>query len=171
MVLFSTTLLSGYCRGITALPAAVAAAVVVAAGVAVALPGKRITRRRVLALGCLVCLSLSRSPFLSLCLFGEARSFRPYRHPEPVRLLFWLLARFVDGVATSAGVVRRPHGSPMRSSTMSCVYSTHHSPLALNSFPSFLQRILLCVVSTLLEVSSHELHEVVPAIGARQATS
>ena len=73
MVLFSTTLLSGYCRGITALPAAVAAAVVVAAGVAVALPGKRITRRRVLALGCLVCLSLSRSPFLSLCLFGEAR--------------------------------------------------------------------------------------------------
>ena len=63
------------------------------------------------------------------------------------RLPFWLLARFVDGLAPSACVVRRPYGSTMRSSTMSCVYSTHHILRALNSFPSLLQRISLALSS------------------------
>ena len=103
MVLFSTTLLSGYCRGITALPAAVAAAVVVAAGVAIALPGKCITRCRVLALGCLVCLSLSRSPFLSLCLFGEARG--PF-DPIVIPSLFGCYSGCSPDSSTAS---RRPH--------------------------------------------------------------
>ena len=74
---------------------------------------------------------------------------RPRLHREPLRPPFWLLARFVDGLAPSACVVRRPHGSTMRSSTVSCVYSTHRSPLALNSFPSFVQRIFLALSSLL----------------------
>ena len=64
-------------------------------------------------------------------------SLRPCHRREPVRLPFWLLARFVDGLTPSACVVRCPHGSTMRFSTMSCVHSTHHSR-GLNSFPSLL---------------------------------
>ena len=71
---------------------------------------------------------------------------RPCRHCAPVRLPFWLLSMFVDGLAPSASEVRCPHRSTKRSSTTSCVCSTHHSLLALNSFPSFLQRILLAFV-------------------------
>ena len=77
-------------------------------------------------------------------------SLRPCLHRGPVRPPFWLLARFVDGLAPSACVVRHPYGSTMRSSTMSCVYSTHHFLCALNSFPSLLQRISLALSSPLL---------------------
>ena len=70
-------------------------------------------------------------------------SLRPCRHREPVRLPFWLLARFVDALAPFACAVRCPHGSTMRFSTKSCVYSTHHSLHALNSLRSWLQRISL----------------------------
>ena len=73
----------------------------------------------------LPCLSFVH-PRLSLCLFR-----------------YWLLAKFVDGPAPSACVVRRPYGSTMCFSTMSCVYSTHHFLPALNSFPSLFQRISL----------------------------
>ena len=48
-------------------------------------------------------------------------SLRPCRHRAPVRLPFWLLAMFVDGLAPSVSVVRCPHGSSKRSSTTSCV--------------------------------------------------
>ena len=75
-------------------------------------------------------------------------SLRPRHCLEPVRLLFWLL-RFVDVLATSACVVRCPHGSTMRFSTMSCVYSTRLSR-TLNSFPSLLQRISLALLPLLL---------------------
>ena len=77
-------------------------------------------------------------------------SLRRCHHREPVRLLFWLLARFVDALAPSASVVRCPHGSTMRFSTMSCVYSTRGSLHALNLFPSVLQRISLALPSLLL---------------------
>ena len=76
-------------------------------------------------------------------------SLRPRHCLEPVRLLFWLLARLVDGLAPSACAVRCPHGSTMRFSTMSCVYSTHRSLHALN-FPSWLQRISLALSPPLL---------------------
>ena len=65
-------------------------------------------------------------------------------------LPFWLLARFVNVLAPSACVVRCPHGSTMRFSTMSCVHSTHHILSALNSFPSLLQRISLALLPLLL---------------------
>ena len=85
---------------------------------------------------------------LLLCLFGKALgSLRPRHCLEPVRLLFWLLARLVDGLAPSACAVRCSHGSTMRFSTMSCVYSTHRSLHALN-FPSWLQRISLAFVTS-----------------------
>ena len=77
-------------------------------------------------------------------------SLRPCHCLEPVRLLFWLLVRLVDGLAPSACAVRCPHGSTMRFPTMSCVYSTHHSLHALNSVPSCLQRIPLALSSLLL---------------------
>ena len=77
-------------------------------------------------------------------------SLRPCRHRGPVRPPFWLIARFVDGLAPSACMVRHPYGSTMRSSTMSCVYSTHHFLRALNSFSSLLQRITLALSSLLL---------------------
>ena len=93
--------------------------------------------------------SLSPSPNSLLSLGPGSGSLQPYRHRKPVRLPFWLLARFVDGLAPSACVVRCPHGSTKRSSTTSCVCSTHHSLLALNSFLSFLQRILLALSSLL----------------------
>ena len=51
-----------------------------------------------------------------------------------------LLARFVDGLAQSACVVRCQRGSTRRFSTKSCVYSTHHFLRALHSFPSLFQR-------------------------------
>ena len=54
---------------------------------------------------------------------GSLRLF--HRHHKPVRLPFWLLARFVDGLAPSACVVRCPHGSTMHFSTMSCVSIRH----------------------------------------------
>ena len=95
--------------------------------------------------------SFFSSPFLSpLPLRLRSGSFRPCHCLEPVRLLFWLLARFIGGCAPSACVVRCPHGSTMRSATMSCVYSTHHSLHALNSLPSQLQRILFALSSLLL---------------------
>ena len=89
----------------------------------------------------------STSPPLPLRL--GSGSLRPCRHHKPVRLPFWLLARFVDGLAPFACVVRCSHGSTMRFSTMSCVYSTHRSLHALN-FPSWLQRISLAMSTLLL---------------------
>ena len=86
---------------------------------------------------------------LPLPLQQGSGSLRPCHRREPVRLPFWLLARFVDGLAPSACVVRRPYGSTMRSSTMSCAYSTHHFLRALNSFPSLLQRMSLALSSLL----------------------
>ena len=68
----------------------------------------------------------------------------------PVRLPFWLLARFVDALAPSACAVRCTHGSNKRFSTKSCVYSTHHFLRALNSLPFLLQRISLALSSLVL---------------------
>ena len=129
--------------------AAGAAAVVAATAVGVVVVGKWITRCRVFALLCLVCLP----PFLllhfsPLPLRQGSGSLRPCRHREPVRLPSWLLAMFVDGLAPSAYVVRCPHGSTQHFATMSCVCSTHHSLRASNSFSS-LQRILLALSSLL----------------------
>ena len=91
------------------------------------------------------------SPFLpSQPLRLSSGSLRPCRHHEPVRLPFWLLARFVDALAPFACAVHCPHGSTVRSSTKSCVYSTHHFPRTLNSLPSSLQRISLALQSLLL---------------------
>ena len=95
--------------------------------------------------------SLSSSPRLPpLPLRQNSGSLRPCLRREPVRLPFWLLARFVDGLAPSACVVRRPYGSTTRSSTMSCVSSTHHFLHALNMFPSMFQRHSLALSPLLL---------------------
>ena len=105
---------------------------------------------------CLRCIVWSVSlPFffptsLPLPLRLGSGSLRPCRHREPVRLPFWLLARFVDALAPFACTVRCPHGSTMRFSTTSSVYSTHHFLRTLNSLPSSLQRISLALPSLLL---------------------
>ena len=90
--------------------------------------------RGVFSLRCLVC--LSPSPFLPFCLFVQTLGLLtlPSSRVCSVRQPFWLLATFVDDLAPSEGVVRCPHGSTRRFSTMSCVCSTRHSLHALNSF-------------------------------------
>ena len=80
---------------------------------------------------------------LPLPLRQSSGSRRPRHCLEPVRLLFWLLARFVGALAPSVGVGRCPYGPTRRLSTMSCVCSTHHFLRTLNSFLSLLQRISL----------------------------
>ena len=87
---------------------------------------------------------------------------QPCRHREPVRLPFWLLATFFDGLAPSASVVRCPRGSTKRFSTTSCVCSTRRFRCALNSLPPSLQRVLLAL-SSLLDPS---LQLVLPLLAA-----
>ena len=80
------------------------------------------------------------SPFLPL---------RPVLSRALPAQLSWLLATFVDGLAPFGDVVRCPHGSTKRFSTMSCVCSTHRFLRVLNSFLSVLQRISLALSSLL----------------------
>ena len=119
--------------------AARAAAVVAATAVvvAVAFCGKCKTMCRVFSLHSFVRFSLFLSPFLTFLPLAPSRAL-------PARLSR-LLATLFDGLAPSVGVCRCRHGPTKHLSTTSCVCSTHHALLALSSFPSCLQRILLAL--------------------------
>ena len=142
MVVSSTTVLK-WCYSRIRIAAAVAAvAAVGVAVVAAAVVGRCSTMCRVFSLPCFVCLS----PFF---LFSPL-PLRLSGSPEPVRLLFWLLARFVDGLAPSACVVRCRHGSTMRFATMSCVCSIRGSRHSHALKSHLLQRISLALFSLFL---------------------
>ena len=89
-----------------------------------------------------VAFSSLRFPLLPFLPFSSCDPFCLARLPAR---LSWLLATLFDGLAPSVGVGRCPYGPTRRFSTMSCVYSTHPSLRALNSFPSSLQRISLAL--------------------------
>ena len=95
---------------------------------------------------CTVCLSVF-SPISPISLLRpDIGSLQPCHHREPVRPLFWLLARLGAVLWRYACWIRRQSGSTMPFSTTSCVYSTHHC-FRTNDFCSPLlsspQRILL----------------------------
>ena len=102
---------------------------------------------------CFHCMVLSvcfffLSPFLLLCLFGQALG--PFG-PVVIASLFGCSSGCSPRSSTAS---RRPqvwsavHRSTKRFSTTSCVYSTHHSHRELISFPSsLLQRIPLALSS------------------------
>ena len=113
MVVFSTTAISAPFIASAAVSAAAAAVVVVAVLCLLLANG-------LLGAKCFHCIALSVSlPFFfptspPLLLRQGSGSLRPCHRREPVRLPFWLLARFVGGLAPSACVVRRPYESTMR---------------------------------------------------------
>ena len=105
--------------------------------VALAFCGRCSTRCRVFSLPCLVCLSVCLLPHFSHSASSARRWTSPPRlHLEPVRRLFWLLARLGAFPWRCACVARCQHGSTMRCATMSCVCATRGTPRALNSLPS-----------------------------------
>ena len=111
--------------------------------------GRCSTRCNVLSVHCLsVCLSVFSpiSPISPLRL--DIGSLQPCHHREPVRQLFWLLARLDAALWRCACWIRSQSGSTMPFSTTSCVGSTHHC-LRKSDFCSLLlsapQRILLAV--------------------------
>ena len=120
-----------HCKRTAAVAAAAAAAVVAVVAVVVAAAGKCIIRCRVLSLHGLDYFS----SFASSAKLWVSSTLSSSRACSAALLA----ARpFVDGLAPSASVVRCPHRSTKRFSTMSCVDSTRHSLHALNSFPSSL---------------------------------
>ena len=80
---------------------------------------------------------VSLSSFLfSLAPISSSSISPPVSSAGPVRLPFWLLATFVDGrLAPSASVVRCPHGSTKRFSTMPCALSAHKLSRFRNTLP------------------------------------
>ena len=137
-----TSTVAVHCKRIAAVAAAAAVGFVAFA------VGKWKTTCRVLLASLLVlpCSHFFLLHSLPLPLRLSPGSLRPYHHREPVRLPFWLLAIFVDGLAPSACVVRCPRIHHAFRHHVMCLFDTLFSSCIgfLLCFPPWPQ--LLCLL-------------------------